>query len=132
MRQVTFSSQSLDAISSLPQVGQLSLIEKLSSLSSTEILAKNQSGVGKFVHKGKTFYRIRIDDMRIYLEQDGEALHCQFILEKNSFRIFWYALQYACFGRVCGRKPSRLLGLPRFSQEKIVFPVIILWIKLFL
>jgi len=87
VRQVTFSSQSLDAISGLPQVGQLSLIEKLSSLSS-EILAKKQPSVGKFVHKGKIFYRIRIDDMRIYLEQDGDALHCQFILEKNSFQDF--------------------------------------------
>ena len=70
MRQVTFSSQSLDAISGLPQVGQLSLIEKLSSLSS-DILAKKMSGVGKFVHKGKIFYRIRMEDMRIYLEQMG-------------------------------------------------------------
>ena len=87
MRQVTFSSQSLDAISGLPQVGQLSLIEKLSSLSS-DILAKKMSGVGKFVHKGKIFYRIRMEDMRIYLEKNGEALHCQFILEKNSFQDF--------------------------------------------
>ena len=87
MRQVTFSSQSLDAISVLPQDGQLSFIEKLSSLSS-DILAKKQTGVGKFVRKGKIFYRIRIEDMRIYLEKDGDALHCQFILEKNSFQDF--------------------------------------------
>lgn len=87
MRQVTFSSQSLDAITRLPQDGQLSLIEKLSTLSS-DILAKKQSGVGKFVRKGKIFYRIRIEDMRIYLEKDEDALHCQFILEKNSFQDF--------------------------------------------
>ena len=40
MRQVTFSSQSLDVISSIPQIEQLSLVEKLSSLSGDILLEK--------------------------------------------------------------------------------------------
>ena len=87
MRQVTFSAQSLDAISGLSQSGQLALVDKLSSLSS-DILSEKNSGVGKFTRKGMVYYRIRLDEMRIYFERKDNALHCQFILEKNSFQDF--------------------------------------------
>ena len=87
MRQVTFSTQSLDAMSGLSQNEQLVLVEKLSSLS-TDILTNKNENVSKFSRKGMTYYRIRIDDLRIYFEQNGPALHCQFILERNSFQDF--------------------------------------------
>lgn len=87
VRQVTFSSQSLEAISGLSQIEQLALVEKLSSLSS-DILSDRESGIGKFIRKGMTYYRIRLDDLRIYFERNEHALHCQFILEKNSFQDF--------------------------------------------
>ena len=87
MRQVTFSTQSLDAMSGLSQNEQLVLVEKLSSLS-TDILTNKNENVSKFSRKGMTYYRIRIDDLRIYFEQNGLALHCQFILERNSFQDF--------------------------------------------
>jgi mRNA-degrading endonuclease RelE of RelBE toxin-antitoxin system len=87
MRQVTFSSQSLDVISSIPQIEQLSLVEKLSSLSG-DILLEKRADIGKFTRKGKTYYRVRLDDFRIYIERNQTALHCQYILEKNSFQDF--------------------------------------------
>lgn len=87
MRQVTFSTQSLDTLSVLSQVEQLSLVEKLSSLSN-EILKDKSSDIGKFSRKGKTYYRIRLGDFRIYFERNKTALHCQFILEKNTFQDF--------------------------------------------
>lgn len=87
MRQVTFSTQSLEVISGLPQSAQLSLVDKLSSLSS-DILSDRNPGFGKFIRKGMTYYRIRLDDLRVYFERNGQALHCQFILEKNSFQDF--------------------------------------------
>ena len=87
MRQVTFSSQSLDVISSIPQMEQLSLVEKLSSLSG-DILLEKRADIGKFARKGKTYYRVRLDDFRVYIERNESALHCQYILEKNSFQDF--------------------------------------------
>lgn len=87
MRQVTFSSQSLDVISSIPQIEQLSLVEKLSSLSG-DILLEKRADIGKFARKGKTYYRVRLDDFRVYIERNESALHCQYILEKNSFQDF--------------------------------------------
>ena len=87
VRQVTFSTQSLEVISTLSQSAQLSLVEKLSSLSN-DILSDNNSGIGKFNRKGMIYYRIRLDGFRVYFERNGQALHCQFILEKNSFQDF--------------------------------------------
>jgi len=87
VRQVTFSTQSLEAMSELSQTEQLLLVEKLSSLS-TDILSNKGNDVGKFSRKGMTYYRLRLDGFRIYFERDGQALHCQFILEKNSFQDF--------------------------------------------
>ena len=87
VRQVTFSTQSLEAMSELSQTEQLLLVEKLSSLS-TDILTNKGNDVGKFSRKGMTYYRLRLDGFRIYFERDGQALHCQFILEKNSFQDF--------------------------------------------
>lgn len=74
-------------MSGLSQAEQLELVEKLSSLSS-DILSDKSSGIGKFLRKGMTYYRIRLDEMRIYFERKENTLHCQFILEKNSFQDF--------------------------------------------
>ena len=87
VRQVTFSTQSLEAMSGLSQTEQLLLVEKLSSLSN-DILSDKGSDVGRFSRKGMTYYRLRLDGFRIYFERKGQALHCQFILEKNSFQDF--------------------------------------------
>jgi len=74
-------------MSGLSQAEQLVLVDQLSSLSN-DILSEKKGVVGKFNRKGMTYYRIRIDDLRIYFERNGPALHCQFILAKNSFQDF--------------------------------------------
>jgi mRNA-degrading endonuclease RelE of RelBE toxin-antitoxin system len=71
--QVTFSDQSLQALNSLPQVEQLDLVEKLSSLTNS-ILSERNTEVGKFFRKNKCFYRIRVGDLRVYFEQVTNAL----------------------------------------------------------
>jgi mRNA-degrading endonuclease RelE of RelBE toxin-antitoxin system len=87
MFQVTFSEQSLNELNSLTQADQLDLMEKLSSLSS-EILTGEHSSVGKFLRNGKTFYRLRVNDLRVYFEKIEICLHCHFILQKNSLHDF--------------------------------------------
>lgn len=87
MFQVTFSEQSLKELNLLSQVDQLSLIEKLSSLTS-DILSGENSSVGTFLRNGKTFYRLRIDELRVYFEKFDISLHCHFILQKNSLNDF--------------------------------------------
>ena len=87
MKQVTFSTQSLNVIGGLSKLEQLDLVEKLTSLSG-EIYSEKFPGIGKFYRKGKTYYRIRLNSSRIYLEKNDVSLHCQFILPKNSLQDF--------------------------------------------
>ena len=89
MFQVTFSEQSLSVLNSLSQLEQLQLMEKLSSLTNN-ILSGTDEGIGKFHRKGKLFYRLRLDDLRVYFERFDIALHCHFILPKNSFNDFLF------------------------------------------
>ena len=87
MFQVTFSEQSLDELNSLSQANQLYLMEKLSSLTS-DILYGENSSIVRFNRNGKLFYRLRIDDFRVYFEKIDISLHCHFILQKNSLNDF--------------------------------------------
>ena len=89
MFQVTFSEQSLEVLSSLPQVEQLGLIEHLSSLSNS-ILSGTANNIGRFQRKGKLFYRLRVDDLRVYFEKIDISLHCHFMLPKNSLNDFLF------------------------------------------
>ena len=89
MLQVTFSDQSLGVLSSLAQVEQLSLMDKLGSLSS-DILSEKSESIGRFIRKGKVFHRIRLGELRIYFEQTDLALHCHYILPKNSLNDFLF------------------------------------------
>ena len=85
-----FFEQSLSILNSLTQGEQLVLMEKLSSLSS-DILDGNSQEIGKFNRKGKIFYhRLRVGSFRIYFEKIKIALHCHFILPKNSLNDFLF------------------------------------------
>ena len=99
MFQVTFSAQSLTILNDLSQGDQLKLMDTLSSLSN-DILSGTDSGIGKFNRNGKLFYRLRVEDFRIYFEKIDIALHCHFILPKNSLNDFIFRCKLpssACF-----------------------------------
>ena len=89
MFQVTFSEQSLSILNDLPQNDQLKLMDTLSSLTNT-ILNESDSDIGKFRRNNKLFYRLRVDDLRIYFEKVNLALHCIYILPKNSLNDFLF------------------------------------------
>ena len=89
MFQVTFSDQSLSVLNSLAQAEQLNLMEKLSSLTN-DILVGTENDIGSFQRNGKVFYRLRLDELRIYFEKVNIALHCHFILPKNSLNDFLF------------------------------------------
>ena len=87
MFQVTFSDQSLEELNSLNQSAQLLLMEKLSSLTS-DILSGENSGIGSFIRNGKTFYRLRIDDLRVYFEKINTSF---FAMYQQSFEGLWWS-----------------------------------------
>ena len=89
MFQVTFSDQSLEILNSLPQDRQLDIMDQLSSLSNSILTGKDDL-IGKFNRGGKVFYRLRLDDLRVYFEKVDICLHCHFILPKNSLNDFLF------------------------------------------
>lgn len=87
MFQVNFSEQSMYELNQLDKFSQMVLIEAFSSLTQ-EQLDNPSDEIGRFSRGGKTFYRIRADDFRIYFEQDKRGLIAHYILHKNTLSDF--------------------------------------------
>lgn len=88
MYQVTFSDQSILELNKLDPEEQMKLIEKLSSIQTDE-LESGSSDVGSFQRDGKTFYRLRPKDFRIYFEiKEEDILFCHYILPQHTLSDF--------------------------------------------
>lgn len=89
MFQVTFSEQSLSELEKLPTMKQLAVINPLSNLTEFQ-LNHPEEPLGTFKRGGKTVYRIRSGDHRIYFEREGGSLKTICILHKNTLTDFVY------------------------------------------
>lgn len=90
MNQVTFSEQSIIEINKLSPDEQMHLIETLSAINPAEI-EKGGVDFGKFQRDGKTFYRLRPKDYRIYFEiKDQNNVFCHYILHSHTFSDFLF------------------------------------------
>ena len=92
MFQVTFSEQSLSILGGLSRSEQLGVIEKLSSLGNS--IVSGEASTRKIYQKRKNYIQNEIWDLRIYFEKNGPALHCLYMLEKNSVQDFWLDVKY--------------------------------------
>lgn len=89
MFQVNFSEQSMHELNKLDTPSQMLLVEVVSTLSQ-EQLDHPSDELGRFQRQGKTFYRVRAGEFRIYFEQDGESLFAHYILHKNTLSDFLF------------------------------------------
>lgn len=88
MYQVTFSEQSIQEINQLETEEQLKLIESLSNLCEEDFNRETKI-LGKFHRDGKTFYRLRAKDHRIYFElQEDNIIYSHYILPQHSWSDF--------------------------------------------
>lgn len=87
MFQVNFSEQSMYELNQLNQHSQMMLMETFSNLSQEQLDNPNDE-LGRFNRNGKTFYRIRAGDFRIYFEKDKNTLFAHYILHKNTLSDF--------------------------------------------
>lgn len=88
MYQVTFSEQSMHEINQLETADQLKLIESLSRLTEDDF-KQNSKTLGKFQRQGKTFYRLRAKDHRIYFEiKEDDIIYSHYILPQHSWSDF--------------------------------------------
>jgi mRNA interferase RelE/StbE len=85
--QVTFSAQAMHELNRLDKLLQLDLVEPITSLKPAD-LAHPREPLGRFTRAGKEFYRLRAGDFRFYFDANGEKLHVNYILHKNSLEDF--------------------------------------------
>jgi len=89
MFQVTFSDQCLAELGKLPTMEQLEVIGPLSHLAESSLKTPREP-LGSFSREGKTMYRIRSGDYRLYFTREGQTLHTTCILHKNTLTDFIY------------------------------------------
>ena len=87
MLQVNFSEQSMREVNQLDTRSQMLLVEVVSTLKHEQLENPNEE-LGRFNRNGKTYYRVRAGEFRIYFEQDGETLFAHYILHKNTLNDF--------------------------------------------
>lgn len=89
MYQVTFSPQALGELNKMDKKAQLELVEAFGSLTQTQ-LENGLPELGKIRRAGKTFYRLRKGDWRIYFEiiEKTNTLHAHYILHQHTLADF--------------------------------------------
>jgi mRNA-degrading endonuclease RelE of RelBE toxin-antitoxin system len=92
--QLNFSDQALAELKKLPKMEQLELMEQMSMIHPEE-LARGTEHMGKFSRDGKTYYRLRAGEFRIYFEVTGESLFMHYILHKHSLADFEFRFKLA-------------------------------------
>lgn len=87
MFQVNFSEQSMHELNQLDTLSQMDLVEVVSNVKQEQLDHPNDE-IGRFHRNGKTYYRVRAGEFRIYFEQDRDALFAHYILHKNTLSDF--------------------------------------------
>lgn len=87
MYQVTFSDQSMRELNKLDTLSQMVLIEEITRLT-PDALEEVEDALSKFTRKGKTYYRLRTGEYRIYFEVKDDILFSHVILDRNSLADF--------------------------------------------
>lgn len=87
MFQITFSKQSLSELAKLNKLEQIQLIEKIGSLKLSDIENPGQN-MKVFNREGKSFYRLRAEDLRLYFTVLDSNLNVSCILQKDTWSDF--------------------------------------------
>lgn len=89
MYQLNFSKQSIDFLNKLDRLEQMQLVEHFSGLTA-ELLEKGSEDLGKFQRDGRTLYRLRAGEYRIYFEinEKEKSLMAHYIVGQHSLTDF--------------------------------------------
>lgn len=87
MFQLNFSEQSMQELNKLDTRSQMEVVDVVSSLNHEQLEHPGEQ-IGRFQRGGKTLFRVRAGDFRIYFERQGDALLAHYILHRNTFADF--------------------------------------------
>jgi mRNA-degrading endonuclease RelE of RelBE toxin-antitoxin system len=89
--QISFSDLSAKELAAMPKSQQLALLSEFQV--SPEDLAEGSQKFGQLRRKGRTLYRYRTGDYRIYFEKVSEGILVRCILHKNTLKDFVFRSQ---------------------------------------
>jgi mRNA-degrading endonuclease RelE of RelBE toxin-antitoxin system len=92
MYQLNFSDQSMTELNKLGKFEQMQLVEALSAVT-PERLNTERSTFGAINREGTTFYRLRVEDFRIYFEVRDDTIFCNHILHPHSVADFAFRMK---------------------------------------
>ncbi len=89
MIQIIFNEISAAEISQLPIEAQLEVLTEF-KVSPEELTSPDGERFGTLAREGKTLYRYRSSELRIYFEVRGEAIIVHRVLNRNTLQDFLY------------------------------------------
>jgi mRNA-degrading endonuclease RelE of RelBE toxin-antitoxin system len=89
--QISFSDLSAKELAAMPKLKQLELLSEFQV--SPEDLAEGSQKFGQITRKGRTLYRYRTGDYRIYFEKVSDGILVRCILNKNTLKDFVFRSQ---------------------------------------
>jgi mRNA interferase RelE/StbE len=94
MYQLTFSEQSLSELDKFAKDKQLQLVSRISE-SAVKAFKGDDSSIPSFCRDGKTYYRLKIDTLRIYVEKiNNDTLYCHYILPQHTLSDFLFRAKF--------------------------------------
>lgn len=87
MYQVTFSDQSMGELNKMTIPEQMKIVEIISHIT-PEMLEHPHEPLGRFSREGRTFFRVRTDDLRCYFEVKNGFLFSHYIIRKHTLTDF--------------------------------------------
>lgn len=89
MLQIVFNEISAAEISHLDTLSQLELLDAF-KVTEADLMKLDGDRFGKIEREGKTLYRFRADDFRIYFEVANNSVLVSRVLNKNTFSDFLF------------------------------------------
>ncbi|MDR2664225.1 MAG: hypothetical protein LBB14_01705 [Puniceicoccales bacterium] len=89
--QVNFSAQSMEELSRFPVDRQMELLGELAGLRIEQFYGTGgEERFGRVQRGVRTFYRVRIGDLRFYLEFSPAGIFCSYIIPEHTFKDFCF------------------------------------------
>ena len=89
MFQIIFNEISAAEISALPTMQQMDLLSEF-KVTPEDLENLDEERFGKIEREGKTLYRYRANELRIYFEVEEEGVLVHRVLHKNTFQDFLF------------------------------------------
>ncbi|MDR0742427.1 MAG: cytotoxic translational repressor of toxin-antitoxin stability system [Puniceicoccales bacterium] len=94
MYQLTFSEQSLSELDKFAKDDQLQLVSRISELSA-KAFKNEDSNIPNFCRDGKTYYRLKVDTLRVYVEKiNSDTLYCHYVLPQHTLTDFLFRAKF--------------------------------------